>query len=582
VETLPADALGEWFIDHSHGKRTIDVQLAHAASATNDVAVIIRAKLPRSEFSNIISADALRIVQWRGGPSKRHLVAFETNEPIAVEPIGALPAIEPAAIDEEVKSLLGTNVEPATVFDLTAAGGESGLKLITKRGQFAADILSEASLVRQELQHEHHIIITPTSNRVDRVLIAATSSLGKDVHWSETPSGTKVSAEQLPSDDPRRAGLPDDGELWLVQLPRGSATPIEIVATASGKLSEPGSLPLLAAVDAVEQRGRVLIRADSDSTPNLVPLNMTASPLPVETRGDAEKSPPVRAAYRFNPADCFRSSRTPQLRITNPSGQKLIAMVARRVMLDSYIASDGHATHRATYYLTNESASPFNWQLPRNATLRSLAIDGHAVSRPVGASTEPQMPLAIPKGQSVVAISFEVDQRPLAAGCRLSPPLLTTNATLLAGQWNVRLPEEFSISMAGSTNWRQRLFGPLGRPDGVRPFQLFRPSDWARLLNAITSMWAGGDRPMESLAGWRTYSTTFVAEAPSDIEVSHPAATHAWAVSVFLVFSVAGAWTGQHRRGARAALLAVAGCVAFLLPAVLAPLAAGAIWGLLL
>ena len=66
VETVPADALGEWFIDRRNGRRYIDVQLARAASTERGVSVIVSGRLPRSDYFDRLSINTLQMVKWRG------------------------------------------------------------------------------------------------------------------------------------------------------------------------------------------------------------------------------------------------------------------------------------------------------------------------------------------------------------------------------------------------------------------------------------------------------------------------------------------------------------------------------------
>ena len=46
VETIPANALGEWFLNRSEQGNLVEVQLAEAASATHKVTVIVTAQRP--------------------------------------------------------------------------------------------------------------------------------------------------------------------------------------------------------------------------------------------------------------------------------------------------------------------------------------------------------------------------------------------------------------------------------------------------------------------------------------------------------------------------------------------------------
>src|SRR5207249_2201042 len=64
VETIPADAMGEWFIDRHGANRQLEIQLSQAANATRNVAVMVSGRLQRVSLAEPISADTLRMITW--------------------------------------------------------------------------------------------------------------------------------------------------------------------------------------------------------------------------------------------------------------------------------------------------------------------------------------------------------------------------------------------------------------------------------------------------------------------------------------------------------------------------------------
>ena len=66
VETIPADAMAEWFIDRRGNRRRIEIQLTDAASPARKVTVVIMGRLQRFSLAAPISADTLRVVNWAG------------------------------------------------------------------------------------------------------------------------------------------------------------------------------------------------------------------------------------------------------------------------------------------------------------------------------------------------------------------------------------------------------------------------------------------------------------------------------------------------------------------------------------
>ncbi len=584
IATIPADALGEWFVDEQQGTRRVEIQLTRAASAARGVTIVLSGRLPRSEFTDEISANTLRMVQWRSARVMQHLLAFETTEPYAVEPIGGLSKAEIDETGQDRETLLDSEAVADVVFDLVRAGEFAGVKLITKRGQYKADIRLDATLVAQELRQEHHLVVTPISNRVERVAVYATQPLGESLKWTDNARGAALSAKRLPPDDRRLVGLPAGGELWMVPLASPTAGAVEIVAIVESPWLERDELPLLAIPEAVEQRGRVLIRGEIERSIELEPQGMTASPLPEASNDDRRIQAPIRAGYRYNPSDCTVAARAIRLWVTLSEKRDVELLIAKRVELESFFSSNGDASHRTTYYLENSGSGRFEARLPPDAKLRGITVNGRIRELPAAnasASTSP-IQLSIPTGRGVVSINFEAPQESLTAGSKLLSPLLASKTPVLAGVWKIHLPEGFSIaSNEPAMNWCQRLFGPLARPGDAGPFQPQRASDWSMLMHSLTGSRAEEETSLDILPGWHAYHTTFVADGPAAVYVARVAVTKAWAASVFLLCLVGGAWIRRRSTKWWIASLACAACMALLLPPMIAPLASGAVLGFL-
>jgi hypothetical protein len=297
---VPDEALGDWFIDRQDGRRNVQIQFAESASAANKIAVIVTAKLPRSRFSDRLIAETLRMVKWHGMRVDEHALEFVGTDPLTAEPFGDMPLhVRNSGKNGEELSPSG-EAASTTQFDLLRAADDSGLLLSQQRGNFAADVLLDATVLDQDVLSRYRIWLTPLSGRIDRVLVRASAELG-DVQWSESTSGAMLSAERLSADDARVAALPDGSELWLIRLPSPTEEPVEITAVSSESMSQSADLPLIAFPYATEQSGRVQLRSDLISFfPNVD--HMSSVSLPAEEAlnapaDDAMASSAVRAAY---------------------------------------------------------------------------------------------------------------------------------------------------------------------------------------------------------------------------------------------------------------------------------------------
>ncbi len=93
VETIPADAMAEWFIDRRGNHRRLEIQLTDAASPARKISVIVMGRLQRFSLAEPIPADTLRMVHWSGARVARHLLAFQSSEPFTIESVGDLPVL---------------------------------------------------------------------------------------------------------------------------------------------------------------------------------------------------------------------------------------------------------------------------------------------------------------------------------------------------------------------------------------------------------------------------------------------------------------------------------------------------------
>lgn len=625
VEAIPADAMAEWFIERRGKSQHIEVQLTDAASPVRKVTIILMGRLQRFSLAAPISAETLRMVKWSSAREIQHLLTFQSTEPFAVDAVGDLPTLPRDSITDADRALLDGVVNESQIVELTSAGPDAGLQLTFKRGQYSADVELDATLAKNELRQTYRITAEPKANPVDRLLVYATMPLGENTRW--TKGDATLIANLLPLDDPQRKDLPKEGELWLLRLPQATTDKIEVRASISSPCAKRVAVPLLALPEAVEQRGRVVVRSNNDGAVTVEPVALQPAPLPAldPSAGRDEEASPVRAAFRFKAVDCLAAVHTPRLWIAPGEDSGANPLVARHVDLESFYWPDGRGIHRATYEIDNFGAVEFKPSLATDAKIASITVDGQTLeSLPQSEGSAAAIRLPPQSRSAIVSIHFITQQEPLQAGRSVAPPILQNRIPLLAGQWTIWLPEEYSIQNANLSadtefNWQKRIFGPLARPRGAPTFQPQRVADWARLLNSVAD-WQGTAAPPASdeprrpssptspspstpaqidsnnlasalgaiakqgglpspLAGWHPFHETFIADGtPDPITILHPAAVGAWAIAVFLACLVLGQRLGHGT--VMLILLTAAASSALLLPAAIAPLATGALWGL--
>jgi hypothetical protein len=343
--------------------------------------------------------------------------------------------------------------------------------------------------------------------------------------------------------------------------------------------------------EADAQRGRVLVRGEVDEMPALEFQGMRAFPLPAERPTAADKIglPPIRAAYRYDPADCVDPSRAPRLWAAPRESDGTPSVIAHDVKLESFCWPDGGVIHRVVFFIESARATEIEFRLPNEASLRSMSVDGRELNRlnDNGSDQKSPMRAKIPAGTASVSIMFDTQDAPLAAGRRLVPPAVVSDVAIQSGNWTIWLPEEFAaigggVSPAMQPNWRQRVFGPLGRPDGANPFRPLQAADWKRAVGSVVGQGTADPTNLQELPGWREYRAAFVAAEPAPVEIAHPPATTTWGLSTLVLCALSGRWIRRQGRHWFIALLGVAAALCLLLPDAFVPVATGAILGLLL
>ena len=323
VESIPAEAMAEWFIDTNGSQRRLEVQLTGSAGPDRDVSIIVMGRLQRPGLAAPIAADTLRMVKWSNARVTQHLLTFQSTEPFAIDSIGHLPSVAVDTLSKNDQELVDGITKDSRIVDLSQAGPGAGLQLAFKRGEYSADVKLVATYDFGTLHQTYMVRVEPNGDSIDRLLVFATSPLGNATHWTLSPTDAPIVAERILADDPQRKDLPKEGELWLLRLPQPTTTAVEISATVTNTWPNRSKVPLLGLPEAVTQTGRAELRASLADSPTLDVDRLIPIPLPVggSKPGFAVAPLPV-AAYRYTPRDCLTTSRQPTLWIGTGAGRR--------------------------------------------------------------------------------------------------------------------------------------------------------------------------------------------------------------------------------------------------------------------
>lgn len=619
VETIPSDALAEWFIDRSNQRRTLEIQLTHPAGPGHSITVIVNGRLQHSNLAEPLSADALRIVRWSNARVVQHLVAFQSVEPFVAETIGDLPSVPQNLIGDSERALFDMTANENQVVDLTRASSDAGLRFDVRRAEYTADVQLDANLGSNELRQSWRVTARPTSNPIDRVLVYATAPLGEGARWVERVTNNPIIAKLLPVDDPRRKNLPKTGEVWLLRLSQPTSKLVELAVVTTCPLNKRSQIPLLALPEAVGQHGLVYVHSATGNSPLIDSTGLAPIPVAVSDAKPSadDDSRSVRAAFRYSPGECAEATHPPSLAMAPPAGSGTAPFIIRHLNVESFFWPDGKVQHCATFDLISEGATEFKAWLPGDANLSAVMVNHQLLdTTPLSsAGSVVQIPLSAGLRHASVGIYFETKQAPLGPSTVLKAPDVLHDLPVLELEWNVWLPQEFSArdeSQIG-LDWRQRLFGPLARSGNTTTFNPLRSTNSKSDVNS-DGIAADGHLPSPSQApkrsvaqapalelastdipqvggkhadsaiesvGWHKVHHSDLADGvPEPVVVTRTALISSWEiVSLLIAFIVTKACRLRGLRFLVAAALAA--CLALVLPNAIAPLATGALWGLI-
>jgi hypothetical protein len=497
VETIPANALGEWFLNRSEQGNLVEVQLAEAASATHEITVIVTAQRPRPDPTEPLSVGSLRIVRWRGAEVTEQRLVFQTLEHYAAEPVGGLPRAMPKDDADEDNSVLGQFNSQATVFDLASAPDGAALRLTPKRGEYDVYTTLEARVHGNHLEQTYRLQIVPRKSQIDQILVYSNVPLGDAVSWSEEASGVQLAGTRLTSTNSLRSNLPAEGEAWLVRLTQPTTSEITLAATLPTPITQRVQVALLSVPEAAHQEGRLLLRAKQHEAVEIEPAGLRPIPVPagVGRSVDSSDATPLVAAFRYDPAQCQDVARCPRAWISKAFADDPVKPIARRGELVSVFSADGRAVHRAELQVESLGANELAWHTLRGAENVVVSLDGRILETPAPTAPAQETTIRLPASgkPAVLVVQFETRRAPLGAGSELVPPL-GDEVQILSGEWTVWLPAEFSLadtkllSSAEDFSLRRRLFGPFGRDQGASVFHPLNGSDWCAWPIALRAL----------------------------------------------------------------------------------------------
>jgi len=508
VESVPPEALDDWVLERDgSGRRRLSFVFARPLTSGQPLRIVVNARQLRWPLSQPLGLQDLVPLHFRGSPRSRHLVAVQAAEPYELELAAAEPLrlLSPEQLDPGEQALFA---EPPSGLLFEDDPQARSWQVILRKQQAGYDgAIEAAATVEGDRLHEQYVLrITPRGGRVERVRVRffpAKQTPPRFQLGAGSPNGPSLRAV-LESPQPPAPACGSE-ETWELVLPGPREEPFEIRASREEQIPDRRPLSLAWLPDAVNQQARLTVRADSPERIRTRNLRLEPTVAPPPKPGQYST---VCAAYRFEPG---RHGTDAAVEVVRVSRTAAVPAWVWNAQLQSWYHLDGHADHVATYWVEAAGRSDLRLRLPASVPgvrVKQVRIDRQpAVWRTTagpqkdGPSTEAsqgeelscesqagdELSIELPRGRRfpVVEVWFTTAEHALGPSGRLTAPVLPIESPVLAQTWSVWLPPGYrALDAEGGPQWpecsslgiRQRLFGPLARPQDQAPADPLRPS----------------------------------------------------------------------------------------------------------
>ncbi|MGQ9576098.1 MAG: hypothetical protein ACUVUC_12345 [Thermoguttaceae bacterium] len=495
VETFPSEALGQWdFQPGTSGAGRLTVRLARPLAPSRPIRLVAVGRYLHSPTERPLTAEDLRPLRPLGVRGAGPLLALETAEPYEpqITPAGQLPRVDPETLTPEIRELLGEPL-PEGLFDGQRLSDQVRLTLQPRRPRYSGAIRVEAIVADRALVESYRVRCVPESGRVDRLVVRCCPARGGALPWVLVGEPGEPLSVQLKRPDGSGGDRPEC-ETWEIRLPRARSGPFELQAARSSPFTGPMGVSLACLPGAASQQGTLLV---GSTGPTLVRVeNRRLAAVQDETVA-AEQRGPVLGSFRYDPVAELGAGDGQGL-VLFPGDPSLSPPAAWvwHCELDSCYGADGSGRHVATYRLENSGCQRLPIALPWPLTgqnVRGIWIDQSPVRwQRAAQAADGRLEVPLPAGRRypVLSIDFLTEGPPLGIVGWLEPLLPLPEIPMLERTWTVWLPPGYQASwgdlsgVVGSPAMTigQRLFGPLGRGPGFKPFRPWSVADWGRLV----------------------------------------------------------------------------------------------------
>ena len=490
VESTPKEILDDWSFDRSEGKPKLRIALARLPAKTRSAVVRVEARRRVLPLGRILTLGELVPLRFEGPFDAKRLVSVTTDGPYELKLTGdeRLNRLDPRNLDARDRGLFADRPQDLLFLEDPGAAGLR-IALENRRPRYSGVIRVKATLADGVLYESYSLRCVPESGEIDGVRVHFSHRRDVPVRWSlGSEDEQQLTARLVPAAAPTSGALATEDEVWELKFRRPRTTPFEITAMRHVPLANQKPISLVSLPEAVSQRGIVTLYCLGPKEMRI--KNTRLVPIPAENEPGVSRRG-FRAAYRYHPSRDIASVSEPALSVAVSDSRFIPAAWISNIDLQSRFAVDGTGVHVASYRVEGSGGASVRLILPPGAQVDDVRVDQSPAiwQRQVG--SEGRLTVELPPGDTlhVLSIGFRTKGKPLARMGTLEPLLPQSDLPVFAQDWTVWLPPGYAATdvdpRVGSLDWRQRLFGALGRPTGWR---VWNPLDLDRWPTA------GGER----------------------------------------------------------------------------------------
>jgi len=486
VESIPADWLNDWTseVDETGGVR-IALRLSRPVKQGQPLRLVVTGRRPGLATSGDVSVAHLAPLEFDDVSISRDFLALRAGagNAIATDSLAAAKLMR----DELTQAQQGLFEAPwdETVLDLNLTTPEDEIAVVRQQPLFHGAIEVDVELTRRGIAESYAIRCVPESGPINRVVVAFSHRREEPLVWTSlTDGGAPLVARKWSANELASSGFPPSGETWEVSLGRTRGAPIEISASRTTSLSQRQAISLATLPRAGRQLGAVKVRSSADLSVEIARHGPT--PMPPDG-GRADEYGSAIAAFRYQPAHAVGDGKRPALLLSvSPGYPQLPQAFVWDARLTSQFGADRSAHHTAEFRLENCGRSGVTVTVPVACSAMWISLDGQTVK---GQTNSDGVFVPLPSGRrhATLQVAFLTEGDAWGLWQRLQAPFPRIDLPVIRAQWQVQLPPGFEMlnatgdwSSEGGRTWSlsERLFGPLGRPLGIKPFDPTSSADW--------------------------------------------------------------------------------------------------------